>query len=781
MANDFSKLNTHRDDNINITTGAQFPIKEWTVGVPVEDHARKQLFNIANMPFIHKHVAVMPDVHVGHGATVGSVIATTGAIIPAACGVDIGCGMVAVQTTLKASHLPDNLAPLRSLIEEYVPHGRTDNGGQNDEGAWTKEEPPPIVNIAWMNLESKYKKICEKHPKIFHRSAHTQLSTLGTGNHFIELCLDQAQNVWVMLHSGSRGPGNKVGTYFINLAKEEMRRWFINLPDMDLAYLPEGSQYFDDYIEAVSWCQEFARENRDLMMQQVLTAMKHSKLLPKFETLDHAVNCHHNYISNEFHFGKKVWVTRKGAVSAKKDELGIIPGCFAAGTRILMSNGTYKNIEDITIGDMIIAGDGSLTKVTGFFPKGKKMVRRYKNNSFHSYTYVTPDHLHYIGDLSSVQKSRKTIGYATSLDIKDVHGNSKYKWKRLNEIDSDFVFLTPKKINFSLPRAFSYDKLFGDHKIIIESNYDWGYVIGTFLGDGTARYSSDKGGQVTWSFGMEEITIADKLFQFLKNIGFNPSRPCNRKCQLVVVHQTYLAKIFESFGKLNNKRLPESFLCLDMSYLSGLYDGLIDSDGHLNNGTHKFTNTSKHLIETFGIIVYLLNGYFPSVSIREPSAGGLKECNLENCNFSYRSTCLNKPHLSQDFQIIKCNDMNINEIEMETYDIEVDHHEHSFIANNVIVHNSMGAKSYIVRGLGNRDSFHSCSHGAGRRMSRTEAKNTFTLKDHRAATEGVECRKDKDVIDETPGAYKDIDAVMAAQKDLVEVVYQLKQVLCVKG
>lgn len=420
MSNNYSSLHTHRHDNLNITTGASHVIKEWTVGVPVEDHARKQLFNVADMPFIHHHISVMPDVHVGVGATVGSVIATDKVIIPSAVGVDIGCGVVAVRTTLKASHLPDNLFILRSMIEEYVPHGRTNDGGPNDKGAWTKNDPPPEISIGWQNLEPTYKKICGKHPKIFHRSSLQQLGTLGGGNHMIELCLDQDQNVWVMLHSGSRGPGNRVGQHFIQLAKEEMRRWHINLPDIDLAYLPEGSNYFDDYVEAVSWCQEFARENRNLMIDQVLTAMKRSKLLPKFEIVDSAVNCHHNYISNEYHFGKKVWVTRKGALSAKKGEVGIILG-------------------------------------------------------------------------------------------------------------------------------------------------------------------------------------------------------------------------------------------------------------------------------------------------------------------------------------------------------------------------SMGARSFIVRGLGNQDSFHSCSHGAGRRMSRTEAKNTFTLKDHREATEGVECRKDKDVIDETPGAYKDIDAVMNAQKDLVEIVTTLKQILCIKG
>lgn len=411
---------THRNGNNNVTLGALHPIKEWTVGVHVEEAARKQLFNLAQMPFIHKHVAVMPDVHKGYGSTVGSVIATHKTIIPGACGVDIGCGMQAVKLTLKASHLPDNLFPLYDLIEAAVPNGRSDNGGLNDIGAWTKSDPPASVVMAWDEMDAKYTQITDKHPKTFHRSAIQQLGTLGGGNHFIELCIDNEQNVWVMLHSGSRGPGNKVGQYFINLAKQEMKRWHINVPDADLSYLAEGSQYFDDYVEAVRWCQEYARQNRELMMGQVLKTLKKSKLVPKFEATEMAVNCHHNYVEREFHFGKSVWLTRKGAVSARKGQLGIIPG-------------------------------------------------------------------------------------------------------------------------------------------------------------------------------------------------------------------------------------------------------------------------------------------------------------------------------------------------------------------------SMGTKSYIVRGLGNENSFNSCSHGAGRMMSRTDARNTFTLKDHREATEGIACRKDKSVIDETPRAYKDIDTVMEAQKDLVEVVYQLKQVLCIKG
>jgi tRNA-splicing ligase RtcB (3'-phosphate/5'-hydroxy nucleic acid ligase) len=401
-------------ETMNVEGGRH--IKMWTHGVPVEDEAREQLRKTAKMPFIYKHIAVMPDVHVGIGSTVGSVIPTLKAVIPAAVGVDIGCGMIAAKTTLSAADLPDNLSRVRAAIERAVPHGKS--FGKRDQGAWG-DRAPGVVDAAWSQLHERFERIIEKYPRLKNTNNRVHLGTLGTGNHFIEICLDEDQAVWFMLHSGSRGVGNAIGSFFIELAREDMRQWMVNLPDKDLAYFPEGTQHFDDYVEAVEWAQEFARLNREVMMQNVVRAVK-SVITKPFETHLEAVNCHHNYVSREHHFGQDILVTRKGAVRARKGELGIIPG-------------------------------------------------------------------------------------------------------------------------------------------------------------------------------------------------------------------------------------------------------------------------------------------------------------------------------------------------------------------------SMGARSYIVRGLGNEESFHSCSHGAGRRMSRTEARRRFTLEEHRAATAGVECRKDKDVIDETPAAYKDIDAVMEAQKDLVEVVHTLKQVVCVKG
>ena len=403
-----------------VVEGGLVPIKAWVRGVELEHAAEVQLRHAALLPIVTPHIAVMPDVHMGIGATVGSVIPTRGAIIPAAVGVDIGCGMMATRTSLTASELPSDLGPLRSAIEAAVPHGRSDNGGKNDKGAW-REVPDAVAGVWDDALRARWDRIADKHPRLRRGATAEQLGTLGGGNHFIEVCLDEADRVWLMLHSGSRGVGNRTGSHFIELAKRDMERLEVRLPERDLAYLTEGTEHFDDYVEAVGWAQDYARANRELMMAAVVRAVKKSKLVPRqFTTDELAVNCHHNYVERETHFGEALWITRKGAVRAGAGELGIIPG-------------------------------------------------------------------------------------------------------------------------------------------------------------------------------------------------------------------------------------------------------------------------------------------------------------------------------------------------------------------------SMGAKSFIVRGRGNAESFSSCSHGAGRRMSRTEAKQRFTMKDHREATAGVECRKDKDVIDETPAAYKDIDAVMSAQADLVEIVHTLKQVVCVKG
>lgn len=314
------------------------PVKAWIDGVQFDDHSKAQVRNISAMPFIHKHIALMPDCHAGIGATVGSVIPTLGAIIPAAVGVDLGCGMMAIRTSLNANQLPDNLKAIRSAIEAAVPCGRTDSGGENDRGAWGKI--PDAVGAAWADMEPKYRAIVEKNGKCSHKRPANQLGSLGGGNHFIEICIDEEDRVWAMLHSGSRGVGNTIGSHFIALAKQDMKRYFINLPDMALSYLVEGTDHFNDYVEAVAWAQNYALVNRQLMMAATLKALRDSKL-PEFTLTDEAINCHHNYIAKERHFHEDVWVTRKGAIRARQKELGIIPGSMGTKSYIVKGKGNH--------------------------------------------------------------------------------------------------------------------------------------------------------------------------------------------------------------------------------------------------------------------------------------------------------------------------------------------------------------------------------------------------------------------------------------------------------
>ncbi len=329
----------------NLIEGGMVPIKAWTEGVPLEQAARQQLINAASLPFIHEHIAVMPDVHYGRGATVGSVIPTKGAIVPAAVGVDIGCGMMAVNTSLTANDLPDSLAEIRSRIERAVPHG-----GHGAGGGWAGKQggmPNAILN-RWRKLDDRFKAICERTPHLAKENSMIHLGSLGSGNHFIEICLDEAERVWVMLHSGSRGIGNAIGRTYIEKARELLVHRAVHIPDKDLAWLAEGEAEFDAYVEAMLWAQDFAMENRKAMMERVLGVLR--DILPSFTTDKIAVNCHHNYVARENHFGADVWVTRKGAVRAGEGDLGIIPGSMGAKSFIVRGKGNPESFESCSHG-----------------------------------------------------------------------------------------------------------------------------------------------------------------------------------------------------------------------------------------------------------------------------------------------------------------------------------------------------------------------------------------------------------------------------------------------
>ncbi len=320
------------------------PVKVFTRDI--EPAAIQQLVNVASLPIVHPHVAVMPDVHAGIGATVGSVIATRSAIIPAAVGVDIGCGMNAVRLSIGAAELPDSLAQVRGAIEDAVPVG------------FSQHESNPVPagperNVV-RSLDERLDRIVGKHSavmKMHKRFAQTwvcQIGSLGGGNHFIELCLDEAQRLWVMLHSGSRGVGNVIGRYFIDAARRDLQRHKQNLPDKNLAYFSEGSELFDDYVEAVHWAQDYALFNRRQIMRLVLEAI--AGHLPPFAVEGEAISCHHNYVAIEEHFGERLFVTRKGAISARAGQLGIIPGSMGARSYIVRGLGNVQSFQSCSHG-----------------------------------------------------------------------------------------------------------------------------------------------------------------------------------------------------------------------------------------------------------------------------------------------------------------------------------------------------------------------------------------------------------------------------------------------
>ena len=317
----------------SVLTDQRVPVKIWTEDVDVR--SKEQLSNIASMPFIHHHVAAMPDVHLGIGATIGSVIATHKAIIPAAVGVDIGCGMVAARLSLTANDLDEKLLKrVFDQISRDVPVGRA-------------QHPDDRVLVdAALPFEPGLKALTDRHPQLLKAFGKfskwtNQMGTLGGGNHFIEVCLDEDDRVWVMLHSGSRGIGNAIADYFIQLARKDMERWMIQLPDRNLAYFPEGSEHFDDYVEAVHWAQEYAMQNRQSMLDLVLAALK--RHLPPFEVATQAVNCHHNYVAREHHFGADVWLTRKGAIRARQGDMGIVPGSMGTRSYIVCGLGNPES------------------------------------------------------------------------------------------------------------------------------------------------------------------------------------------------------------------------------------------------------------------------------------------------------------------------------------------------------------------------------------------------------------------------------------------------------
>ena len=312
----------------------------WTADMDVEAAALNQIRNIAALPIVSGHLAIMPDVHMGKGATVGSVIPTRGAVIPAAVGVDIGCGMAAVRTQLRADDLPESLNVVRAAIEAAIPVGFDMNKAVlsasdlgNDQGLVARMKA----------LEVRFEKLAilkRLGDLVDEGRIWRQCSSLGGGNHFIELCLDENNDVWMMLHSGSRNIGKLIGECAIEMAKSQIAQTDIRLVDRDLAWLSEGTPEFEAYITAMQWAQDYAALNRDMMMRRYTLALGKAMGRTIMHTFE-AVNCHHNFTTVEAHMNEKHWITRKGAVRAGAGELGIIPGSMGAKSFIVQGKGNH--------------------------------------------------------------------------------------------------------------------------------------------------------------------------------------------------------------------------------------------------------------------------------------------------------------------------------------------------------------------------------------------------------------------------------------------------------
>jgi tRNA-splicing ligase RtcB len=361
----------NKDHNYNViypdAAGTNAIIKVWNKGVQFEQRAVDQLVNISKLPFVRPYVAAMPDCHWGNGATVGSVIPTEGAIIPAAVGVDIGCGMMAVRTNLTLAHLEDgdngNMPKFMfEQISKAIPTGRTNNGGEGDRGAW--HDVPEDISQVWKTEFSEEVEpwsklvtidgdcVFARHPGALSKNAAKQLGTLGTGNHFIEVCVAEDEQLWVVIHSGSRGFGNRIGSYFTNVAKKRCAEWFVHLPDPELAFFPSSTQEYKDYISALMLAQKFAWRNREIMMQRTLKAIgaEYGTASHHVPNMGNVVHCHHNYMAIEQHFGKKVILTRKGAVRAEEGDFVIIPGSMGARTYIARGLGSPHSFKSCSHG-----------------------------------------------------------------------------------------------------------------------------------------------------------------------------------------------------------------------------------------------------------------------------------------------------------------------------------------------------------------------------------------------------------------------------------------------
>jgi inosine-5'-monophosphate dehydrogenase len=396
-------------------------------------------------------------------------------------------------------------------------------------------------------------------------------------------------------------------------------------------------------------------------------------------------------------------------------KIGIGPGCFAAGTRVLMADGTYKNIETIRIGERVINKHGNPVTVTNTWCTGIREVMAVRHVNWYGETVATPDHQFWVGDLSTVNaKAVSSRGYAAVLEQPTRFGESKYRWKTLENSSGD-AFLLPRDIRFERPEGFTinlhdfavkHGQLERRYHTSIAPSYDLGYVFGTFLGDGHAFINTNgktEIGRVDWYFAHDETAIAEKLIDALERVtNVRVQAKQDGSLLRIYFHALPWARLLAQFGKRTEKHLPLAYQCNDLEYQRGLYDGLLDSDGFVGaDGRPQFRNTSVQLVELFAVLCHTLNGSFPNLETNPASAGGLEGVLDSDCQESYRAR-LNVSHLkrlTKDYQIVKTLESKPLGINVPVYDIEVDCETHSFIANNAIVHNSI-CTTRVVTGVG---------------------------------------------------------------------------------
>jgi tRNA-splicing ligase RtcB len=775
----------------------------------------KMAKNVASLPFVFKHVALMPDVHLGKGALVGSVIATKEAIIPAAVGVDLGCGMCAIKTQFTGEQLEGKLKKIRLDIEAAIPTGFNEN----------KDVEKAVTNWQkWRSFKDLHRGVQDLESK-----AMKQMGSLGGGNHFIEICLDTENQVWLMLHSGSRNIGNKLAQCHIDTAKQLAKMAGEKLPDPDLAYFVAGTPEFKAYWEDLQWAQNYALFNRDVMMARFKKIVEKHLVGGKVTKPLLEVNCHHNYAEKEVHFGEEVYVTRKGAVRAKQEDYGIIPGSMGAKSFIVKGKGNAHSFCSCFAAGTLILTEHGLMKIEDVYSSStpvKLISYNHEKQTFEAKKITEKSVRNAVATKYSFSQTRRRL--ENTIICTSDHPFATYKqgmltYQSIEEIiDQKSGVIVPTQIN--LPSNLTGEEL--DERFY--------YLLGVILSDGTIYHQKRSNApevekrprqgkythhylRIFQSAHIDKKPFVDYLEKLLRGysdkVSVKISEPRTAKIKEREIHGNGLVELTVSDGNLVHKvesilpnlaniLLSNHFLALN--FLAGYLDG----DGTFNKNTvsisigkipmfspvicallclgvayRVYPNRHNYVIEfRDNILLSKLREMCQRLKIDQPPqryysdklvlaaamTGGTVKCeDLTTMAKQGKMVNVSKFEGGKLDQTLTMNRAfhieKIGEIPVYNFTVEDNH--------NYIVFTDFYTPVLV----------HNCSHGAGRLMSRSKAKNVYTLDDLIEQTKGVECRKDAGVLDEIPGAYKPIEQVMENQADLVEVVATLKQVMCVKG